>query len=442
MKWVRERRVALTALTLFTLLAGDFWRYLFSWWGWGVVVAMLLVGWVMLAVKTRVDPRRIPIALAAFILVAALSTIWSAYPLTTALAVSTTLATIFVGTIMAATVSLEQLLRALGVALRWILGLSLVFEFVVAAIIRGPVLPLWVDYTPPIPRPFYWSRAELFEVFDGGRIQGIVGNSNLLATAAALGLIAFTIQLVDRRVPMVTARFWVGASVLTLFLTQSATITVALAGCAFTLGVVLLARRLDRRWRRMLYAGSIAIGVAGTVAAISLREPILDLLGRSSDLTNRLGIWESVTALWAERPVFGWGWISYWAPWVEPYGDLVQISGVTYLQAHSAWLDVALQLGVVGLALFTVVVVTAALRCASWSIDPAEGELVDTPSLRLLPAVLMTLLIMQSFAESRLLIEAGLVLFTYLAVASMRAGLPPIAPSLQVSVGAPGRPSP
>lgn len=133
--------------------------------------------------------------------------------------------------------------------------------------------------------------------------------------------------------------------------------------------------------------------------------------------------------MWAERPAFGWGWVSYWAPWVEPYSDLAVINGVTYLQAHSAWLDVAMQLGVVGLALFTIVVVTAVLRCASWSTDPAEGELAHTPALRLLPALIMTLLVVQSFAESRMLVEGGLVLFTFFAVASMRAGLPPLAPS-------------
>ncbi len=436
MNWVRERRVALTALTLFTLLAGDFWRYLLSWWGWGIVVAILLAGWVALAIKTRVDPRRIPIALAAFILVAALSTIWSAYPVTTLLAVSTTAATVFVGVIMAATVSLDQLLRALGVAARWIIGLSLLFEFVVATIIRRPILPLWVDYEPPIPAPFYWSRGDLFEVFAGGRIQGIVGNANLLGTVAALALIVFAVQLVDRRVPIVTGWFWIGASVVTVLLTESATITVVLAGCAFTLGVVVLARRYPHR-RKTVYVATVGIGVLGTVIAIAVREQLLDLLGRSGDLTNRLGIWEQVIGLWAERPILGWGWISYWAPWVEPFNDLVIINGVTYLQAHSAWLDVAVQLGAVGLALFTVTVLTAVLRCASWSIDAAEGEQGHTAALRLLPALVMTLLVVQSFAESRLLVEAGLVLFTFFAVASMRAGLPPIAPSTSLPVRAP-----
>ncbi len=32
---LRSVRVAFAALMLFTLMAGDFWRNLLSWWGWG-----------------------------------------------------------------------------------------------------------------------------------------------------------------------------------------------------------------------------------------------------------------------------------------------------------------------------------------------------------------------------------------------------------------------
>ncbi|HET8958077.1 MAG TPA: O-antigen ligase family protein, partial [Microcella sp.] len=279
MSWLREKRVALASLTVFTLLAGDFWRNLLSWWGWAIIAVALLIAWIVVTARTRVDPRRLPIALAAFLLLTALSTAWSAYPLTTALAVLTTIATVFVGVVMAATISLEQFVRAAGVALRWLIGLSLFFELVVAAVIRAPVFPFFTDYDEPVPAAFFWSRAELFSVLDGGRIQGIVGNANLLATAAALGLIVFGVQLADRRVPVVTAWFWGGMSTLTLLLTQSATVTVALAGCAFTLGVVVLARRLDRQRRRLLYAGTVAGGVVATVTAIALRESVLGLLG-------------------------------------------------------------------------------------------------------------------------------------------------------------------
>ncbi len=82
-------------------------------------------------------------------------------------------------------------MRCLGTALRWILALSLAFELFVSTVIRDRLLPFWVDYShlDKIPAAFYWSRNLLFE---GGRIQGIVGNANILAFAALLAVITFS----------------------------------------------------------------------------------------------------------------------------------------------------------------------------------------------------------------------------------------------------------
>lgn len=420
MTWLRERRVALAALTFFTLLAGDAWRNTISWYGWGLVALAIIVLWVLVAIRLRVDLRRIPIALGTLLGLMVASLVWSFYPGATAVGLLTTLATVAVGAIMAHTVSLEQLLRALGVALRWIIGLSLAFELVVAAVFQRPVLPLWVSWEEPFPKAFYWSRALLFE---GGRIQGIPGNANLLAFAALIGVIVFAIQVAERRVGAAAGWGWLGASLLTLALTRSSTVLVAGLAALVALGVLLLARRLTMRGRLTLYGLTAAAAAGAVVLAFAFRETLLDLLGRSDDLTGRLDIWAAVIGLAEQRPVLGWGWVSYWAPWVEPFDDLVVINGVTYLQAHNAWLDVLMQLGWVGLVVFTILIVTTGARVLSWSVDAPLGDPAPTAALRLLPALLLTVLLVHSLAESRLLIEAGLVLLVYLAVASRVRGI-------------------
>lgn len=420
MTWLRERRVALAALTLFTVLAGDAWRYSITWYGWGLVALGILVLWAIVAVRLGVDLRRIPIALGALLGLMAASIVWSYYPGATAVGLLTTLATAFVGIVMAHTMSLEQLLRALGVALRWIIGLSLAFELFVAALLQRPVLPLWVSYDDPFPKAFYWSRALLFE---GGRIQGIPGNANLLAFAALLGVIVFAIQAAERRVGSAAGWGWLGAALVTLALTRSSTVLVAGLAAIVALGVLLLARRLSMRGRLVLYGLTAAAAAAAAVLALTFRETLLDLVGRSDDLTGRLDIWAAVIGLAEQRPLLGWGWVSYWAPWVEPFNDLVVINGVTYLQAHNAWLDVLLQLGWLGLIVFTILIATTGARVLSWSVDAPLGDTAPSAALRLLPALLLTVLVVHSLAESRLLIEAGLVLLVYLAVASRLRGV-------------------
>ena len=425
MFWLRDRRVALAALTMFTLLSGDAWRYSVSWYGWGVVVLVIVVGWAVVAVRRQVNLRRIPIALGTLLGLMAASTIWSFYPGATVLGVIVAVATAFVGVVMAHTISLEQLLRALSVALRLIIGLSLAFELVVATVFRRPVLPLWVSYDEPIPLPFFWSRNLLFE---GGRIQGIPGNANLLAFAALIAVIVFAIQLAERRVALVAGWAWLGAALLTLALTRSSTVIVAGLVALVALLVLIVARRLSTRGQLTLY-GLTALAAGGlVVVALTLREQLLDLLGRSGDLTNRVDIWAAVADLSAQRPVLGWGWVSYWAPWVEPFDDLVIIKGVRYLQAHNAWLDVLMQLGWVGLIVFTILIVTTGARVLSWSVDAPLGDHAPTPALQLLPGLLFTVLLVHSLAESRLLIEAGFVLLVYLATASRLRGVtvPPV----------------
>ena len=436
MTWLRDRRVALAAFTMFTLLAGDAWRNSISWYGWGLVALGIVVAWAAVAVRHRVDLRRIPIALGTLLGLMIASLVWSYYPGATALGLLTTLATVLVGVVMAHTVSLEQLLRALGMALRWILGLSLVFELIVAAVFQRPVLPLWVSYEGEVPRAFYWSRALLFE---GGRIQGIPGNANLLAFAALLAVIVFAIQLAERRVIAAAGWGWLGAALLTLALTRSSTVLVAGIAALVALGVLLAARRLTTRGRVTLYGLTALTGAALVTLAVVFRETLLSFVGRSDDLTGRLDIWAAVLGLVEQRPVLGWGWVSYWVPWVEPFNDLVVIRGVTYLQAHNAWLDVLMQLGVVGLAVFTILVITTGTRVLSWSVDAPLGNHAPTPALRLLPALLLTVLVVHSLAESRLLVEAGLVLLVYLSVASRLRGV--TAPVRQTTVSTDGAPS-
>ncbi|MBA4246776.1 MAG: exopolysaccharide production protein [Microbacterium sp.] len=429
MTWLRERRVALAAVTLFTLLAGDAWRNLLSWYGWGVIVVAVLVAWVVVAVQKRVDLRRIPIALGTLLGLMVLSIVWSFYPGASALGVLLSFATAFVGIVMAHTLTLEQMVRALGLALRYIIGLSIVFELFVAAVLQRPVLPLWVSWEEPFPKAFYWSRNLLFE---GGRIQGIVGNANLLAFAALLAVIVFAIQLAERRVGVVAGWGWLGASLLTLALTRSSTVLVAGLAAVVALGILLLARRLSTRGRLTLYSLTV-VALAGVVAAaIAFRETLLAIVGRSEDLTGRLDIWAAVIDLAAQRPVVGWGWVSYWVPWVEPFNDLVVINGVTYLQAHNAWLDVLMQLGWVGLVVFAILVATTGLRVLSWSVDAPLGDAPASPALRLLPGLLLTVLIVHSLAESRLLVEAGFALLVWLAVASRLRGVAAVTSTITV----------
>jgi O-antigen ligase len=405
-------RRTLATLGLFTLAAGDVWRYLLGWWGWGAIVLLLLTLAVIELIRMRVDLRRLPLPLVAFLVLAALSTAWSAYPGAAALGALAAVVTTTFGLFLATAIDLTTFVRCLGTALRWILGLSLLFELFVATVIRERVLPFWVDYSDlqKIPAAFYWSRDLLFQ---GGRIQGIQGNANLLAFAAMLAVIVFAVQIAARSASRFWTAGWLVIALLTLALTRSTTVLVAGVVVGLVAAYLFWVRRVPVERRAPLYLGGGLVAAAGIAAAIVFRDGLLVLLGKSPDLTNRLGIWDTVLGLAAQRPAAGWGWVGYWPPWVEPFRDLIVIRGVHYYQAHNAWIDVYLQLGILGLVVFGALVLTTLGRSWVRALDLAHGR---GKAIGLLPVLVMVLLIVHSLAESRLLIELGFALLVVFAI--------------------------
>ena len=420
-------RQAFLLVALFTLLAGDAWRYSISWFGWGAIALLVVIAAVVLLVQQRDSWRvaALPYPLLAFLLVATASIAWSFYPGASALGVLSTWATVAVAVAIAVTFSWSEILHGLGLVLRVILGASLLFELVVSVFVRHAVLPFWVDYgSGDIPKLLLWSRNELFEVLDGGRIQGIVGNASTLAMIAAIAVVVFGVQLAvnERRRPVTIG--WLAVAALTLAMTRSATITLALVAVAIVLVAALLVRRASTPRRRAVTLGGILIVLVGAVTAgLAFSAQLLGLLGKSDDLTGRLGIWEKVIALAQERPVQGWGWVSYWVPWVAPFDDLAFRNGVRQLHAHNAWLDLWLQVGILGLIVFGALVVSTAVRSWFVAVDRSElaaGVAGRYSALSLLPIMLLVLLVVQSVAESRLLLEYGLTLLVVIAVKTKR----------------------
>jgi O-antigen ligase len=405
------RRILATA-GLFTLAAGDLWRYLLSWWGWGAIVLVLLVLAVIELVRMRVDLRLLPPALIAFLGLAALSIAWSAYRLETLLGVLALLVTTAFALFLVTALDLTAFVRCLSTALRWILALSLLFELFVATVVRDRLLPFWVDYSDleKIPAAFYWSRDLLFE---GGRIQGIVGNANLLSFIALLAIIVFAIQIASRVVTSFWTFCWLVVAAGTLALTRSSTVLLAGGAVAVVAIFLWLVRRIPAGRRGPWYVGGAVLAALLVAGAVLFRDALLALLGKSPDLTNRLDIWATVLDLGGQRPVAGWGWVGYWPPWVEPYQDLVVIKGVHYYQAHNAWLDVYLQLGVLGVLVFAVLVLGTLGRAWTRALDLGRGT---GKAIGLLPVLVLVLLLVHSLAESRLLIELGFALLVVFAV--------------------------
>ncbi|GAA4367736.1 O-antigen ligase family protein [Agromyces bauzanensis] len=411
---------AYATFALFTALAGQFWRNLLGWWGFGFIVLLVVAGAVALvfAVRPTWRWRRAPKSTVAFLLIAAASIAWSAYRAESALGLLLALATTFVAVALVLGLGWTRFVRCLGGAIKWILVLSLAFELAIAIFVRAPVLPFFPDFEPDgekLPMAFYWSRGLLFE---GGPIEGILGNRNLLGMVALLGLIVFGTLLAAGSVRRAQGIGWLVVAGAVMTLTRSATVILVGVLVLVALAFVLWARRRGPGRRGGVYWAAAGAVVASVTLLSVFWRPLLSVFGKSEDVTGRFDIWGAVIGLALERPWLGWGWISYWAPWVEPFEGLAVRNGVEYLQAHNAWLDVWLQLGIVGLVAFASIVIGALWRSWFLAVDrPVDdaGHPLPHSAAALAPLLLLVALLGQSLAESRILIEGGWLLLIAIA---------------------------
>ena len=415
--------VSAFAIVVFVfLLAGNAVRYVVGLPAFFALSAVVVIA--SIVVFLRLKPERfrwyrLPAPIYWFLTLATLSIAWSAYRFESVLGVTLQWATTVVAVVLAFVLSWHELLRTFATALRYVIGLSLLFELWVALVVREPVMAWWMEQPAGEPlNILFWSRDLLFA---GGPIQGLLGNSVLLGFAALLGLIVFAIQLRAGLVRRGFGWFWVAVSVLTLLLTRSATVWVALIAVLLALGLALWARRLGPERRMPVYytgAGALVVALLVTVFA---RDWLFGLLGKSGDLTGRADTWAKVWQLIEQHPWFGWGWVSYWPTWVKPFDGLDTKAGIPVMSAHNAWIDVWLQLGVVGVLVFAPIVALTLLRVWFRAVDQPRrgpGPALPYATSALWPWLVMVALLVQSITESRLLIESGWLLLIIFAVKS------------------------
>ncbi|KIU03465.1 O-antigen ligase [Frigoribacterium sp. MEB024] len=406
-------------LAFLVLFGGDVLRNGTGWWGWGATCVAMVVAAVVLVVRHPPRVRTLPRLLVLFLVFAVASIAWSQYPAGSAIGIVLTLMTSVGALAITVVAPWPAIVAALGRALRIHVVASLLFEVVVGLFVRQPVCPVYLDCTGR-PAAWFWSRDVLFE---GGRIQGLQGNSNILAIIALLALIVTAVQAADRSITRGSTVVGLAAALLALALTRSATVAVVAVAVGLVLLLVLATRRREPGRRAPVFGEAAFVVVVGVAVAVFARGPLLAVLGKSGDLTGRTDIWSAVYDLGVEHPVVGWGWVSYWFPFVEPFSDLAERNGVVYLQAHDAYLDVWFQLGWIGLALFGLTIVGVVLRSWWWAVDRRMlSREVAAPwsALDLLPLLLVTALLVHGVTESRLIVEWGWATFVVVVLVTRR----------------------
>jgi len=409
MRTTRVRELLIVWAVLF-LISGQGFRYLLGLPIYAVVAVLTVVA-ISIAFQPTWRSLKPPLLIGSFVALAAASTLWSGTRWVTALAVVVLVITTYIAFVTVRGTSSGRFMVLLYRGLQASLALGLIFELVVAVIIRHPIEPLGNDIARIAQNHgtagiIYWSQNLLFE---GGPIQGFVGNRNPFGAIALLAGIMAWIMVLEHRVRRADAILTLAAAVAVHVLTRSATITVALLYVIVLALAAFAIRRAPVMLKRPISFTTLALTAIGGVLTIKYRQEIFDALDRSPDATHRADIWEQVIHYAQERPE-GWGYVGYWPVWDQPYKSIVESTGVVAAHAHNSYLDAWLQLGLIGMVLFLVIMVL--LFGGTWRLveRASRGDSFIPVSWALLAAALA----IQGLTESRLLVEGGWYLIVVL----------------------------
>lgn len=415
---IPRRRVVLATWLIANAAAGDALRNVIGYPAWGAVaVATFLWLFVELGLL-RVRLGRVPVSIVMFVVLAIVSATWALAP-GWSLVGSFALVGMVAGAIFVATLPYRLIVDIVHWSLQGLLALSLLFELFVALVLRRPLFPLWSDYPPGTTAEWQWSGGLILE---GGRVQGVMGNANLLAMAALLALIVAGCRAaarIDRLWPL-----WVALPIVNLLLARSATVSFAVVA----VGIIAALIVAWVRWRGAVFYRIFAIAIAAGMVAIALIianwDWVAEFLGREAGMSARVAIWDRVLALIIDSPVVGVGYLGYWMPWVEPFDAIGLVDGTVYLHAHNVWLDVTLQLGLVGLIVWTTIQAQALTNCLGAMYRSSTRDY----ALNAAPLLLWVALFVQGLAESRPWIEFGMILLIIFAIGRRRRQIAPRAP--------------
>ncbi|SDQ79831.1 O-antigen ligase [Microbacterium sp. cf332] len=242
----------------------------------------------------------------------------------------------FLAVVIANTRDTLQTVRALADVFRVLLALSLALELLSGVFLDMPFTFLGIEG----------------DIAAFGPVQGIFGTRNALGFIAVLALITFYIEWRTVSVRTGVSLFSAVLAAFLAALSDSPTVLVLAVATAIATAALGLVRRTPRSLRGTVQTVLGATVVAGAMVGYLLRERIIAWIGAGTDFSIRAELWDRIASFVRVEPVRGWGWFGSWSRTDFPFNAINFALGDRHASALNAYVDVALQLGWIGLLIF------------------------------------------------------------------------------------------
>lgn len=283
-------------------------------------------------------PRRVMMRLPVSLLLLAMagwiiaSSTWSDSPSSTSTAILNIVPLLFGMMICIGTISMRDLVPAL----LWTVRFSVFLTLAVVAVM--PETRIHIDPTGLSPS------------FDGW--HGLFPHKNVMTPFLVFGVL--TVLTFDRTKLI---RWVTLAGILALLIGSRSVTGLSSAMLAVSVWVWLqLFKNLDIRNSSIFVVSSFSVGLFGMLGVAASLSTLTSASGKDLTFTGRTFIWEATLNALLERPILGYGLggILGQEPVTPRSAEVWRAVGFVVPHAHNGALDLALQLGVIGLAIFGV----------------------------------------------------------------------------------------
>ena len=253
----------------------------------------------------------------------------------------------------------------------------------------------------------FWFSARFSPTETAGAAwNGVFSHKNVLGRNMGLGVVAFLSIAKRKLTSVITSVLGIGACFTLIAAAHSQTALVVALAILLLTGAFAVARL---PWREALAAAvlSAALLFPTVCFAVANNSRLVTMLGRDATLTGRSHIWTLAAQALTEHAWLGHGYGAFW--WIAPRSfQIIALLGYSTPHAHNGFLDIGLQLGIIGLVMFFVSW-TDALRRAICRAQASPGCANGWSLLYL------SFLLFYSFTESSLLAPNSLLWILYAA---------------------------
>ena len=240
----------------------------------------------------------------------------------------------------------------------------------------------------------------------GATWNGVFSHKNLLGRSMSLGTLGF-LSLPRRKLLSYLLSFAGAAFCAAMLLTSHS--QTALLVMAALLVLLFLIPIFRWEWRQSIGSALLMLTCCTPIVGMAIAHAgtATAFLHRDTTLTGRAKIWTFAQLSFAKRPWLGYGYGSFW--WVSRESrQAIALIGYKTPHAHNAFLDLGLQLGLVGIVVFLagwLIALMAAVR-------HLRGNAAHEARW---PLLYLVFILLYSFTENSLLTPNSLLWILYVA---------------------------